>query len=248
MRIDSSISKQTLKGLQPIYRKDLTLPESVKPAGKAHIALCPAHDDHQHSLSIGTGEDGRVLLKCFAGCSADVILGALGLAFSDLFPEAPEERVNTTVARSKKGDNPSVLRATVQRSPESDSQAIPALPGCTLAAYAERKALPLDFLMRLGLRDQKYQSLAAVRIPYIAPDGTEVAVRYRIALEKVDGSDDRFRWQKGTKTYLYGLWRLEQARSAGYVVLTEGESDAQTLWFHNEPALGIPRAGASDHR
>ena len=43
---------------------------------------------------------------------------------------------------------------------------------------------------------------------------------------------------------LYGLWRLEKIRKAGYVVLVEGESDAQTLWYHKLPALGI--SGASD--
>jgi hypothetical protein len=193
-------------------------------------------------LSVGTGQDGRVLLKCFAGCPTDAIVGALGLKFGDLFAEAPEGRAGAIGTREKKDDNPPVSHATVQRSPKPAPQAGPSLEECTLAAYAEQKALPLDFLMRLGLRDQKYQGFAAVRIPYFAPDGTETAVRYRIALEKLEGSSDRFRWLKGSKTCLYGLWRLDQARSAGYVTLVEGESDAQTLWFHGEHALGIPGA------
>ena len=37
-------------------------------------ALCPAHEDHQNSLSITEAEDGKVLLKCFAGCSVDQIV------------------------------------------------------------------------------------------------------------------------------------------------------------------------------
>ncbi|MHB1750988.1 MAG: CHC2 zinc finger domain-containing protein, partial [Acidithiobacillus sp.] len=31
-------------------------------------ALCPAHDDHTPSLSIKEADDGKVLLKCWAGC------------------------------------------------------------------------------------------------------------------------------------------------------------------------------------
>jgi hypothetical protein len=38
-----------------------------------HRALCPAHDDHHPSLSIGVGESGQLLFFCFAGCDyADI--------------------------------------------------------------------------------------------------------------------------------------------------------------------------------
>ena len=50
--------------------------------GRGWVARCPAHDDRGPSLSIGEGADGRLLLKCFAGCSwADLrqALGARGL-------------------------------------------------------------------------------------------------------------------------------------------------------------------------
>lgn len=40
----------------------------AKGRGPRWIARCPAHDDSEPSLSIGTGDDGRVLLHCFAGC------------------------------------------------------------------------------------------------------------------------------------------------------------------------------------
>ena len=50
-------------------------------------ACCPAHDDRGPSLSIRELDDGRLLLYCFAGCSVDSVLGAVGLSFDDLFPE-----------------------------------------------------------------------------------------------------------------------------------------------------------------
>jgi hypothetical protein len=42
-------------------------------------ARCPAHEDRNPSLSVSEGKDGRVLLKCFAGCQFDEIASALSL-------------------------------------------------------------------------------------------------------------------------------------------------------------------------
>lgn len=53
------------------------------------LCRCPAHDDRRPSLSIRELGDGRTLIHCFGGCSVDSVLGALGLHFTDLFPENP---------------------------------------------------------------------------------------------------------------------------------------------------------------
>ena len=50
------------------------------------MARCPAHDDRTASLSIGEGNDGKILLHCQAGCESSDVLSALGLVSSDLFP------------------------------------------------------------------------------------------------------------------------------------------------------------------
>ncbi len=50
-------------------------------------ACCPAHEDRSPSLSIDEGDDGRVLLNCFAGCPNGAIVEALGIAQRDLFAE-----------------------------------------------------------------------------------------------------------------------------------------------------------------
>jgi hypothetical protein len=57
-----------------------------KPSGKGFSACCPAHDDHNPSLSITEAKDGSVLLKCFAGCPAEQVVTAIGLQMADLFP------------------------------------------------------------------------------------------------------------------------------------------------------------------
>ena len=50
-------------------------------------AKCPAHHDRSPSLSVKELPDGRILMHCFGGCGTDSVLGALGLAVSDLFPD-----------------------------------------------------------------------------------------------------------------------------------------------------------------
>ena len=101
-----------------------------------------------------------------------------------------------------------------------------------LADYANYKNLSLGFLAKLGLRDYN----GKIIIPYYDTEGKEIARRYRLALK----GERRFVWAKGAKLIPYGLWKLDEFRKVGYVVIVEGESDAQTLWYHNIPALGIP--------
>jgi AAA domain-containing protein len=79
-----------------------------------------------------------------------------------------------------------------------------------------------------------------LQIPYQLQDGS-LAPRHRIrtALSAKEGSH----WSPGTRVIVpYGLARLEEGRSAGYLVLVEGESDCWTLWYHQFPALGLPGA------
>lgn len=56
-----------------------------KPAGQNRfMALCPAHNDRNPSLSILDTRE-RTLLKCHAGCEAADVVAALGLTMADLF-------------------------------------------------------------------------------------------------------------------------------------------------------------------
>jgi hypothetical protein len=159
-----------------------------------------------------------VLLKCHAGCEFEEIVGALGLKKADLF-----ERQNGSGSGARL---PPHTRATAQP--------------CTLESYAAAKRLRVDRLKALGLSDYTHRGQSAVRIPYKGTDGEEIAVRFRLRLDKSQG--DRFRWRRGDKPAPYGLWMLEQMREAGHVTLVEGESDCHTLWQRGEPALGVPGA------
>ena len=207
----------------------------VRRSGDGWTAHCPAHEDRHSSLSVAVGNDGRVLLRCFAGCATEAVVEALGLKMQDLFARAcpPTDRAP---GRGVKGKGHTDLRQASRTAPRQEPG------GLTLAQYAKAKRLPPEFLTGLGLTEFTYQGQRRVCIPYLDRGGVELAVRYRLALE----GDSRFRWKKGSKPQPYGLQRLADAERSGYVVLVEGESDCHTLWSHGVPAVGVP--GASSWR
>lgn len=52
--------------------------KSVKKSGGGYISCCPAHDDSSPSLFLCEGDEGKLLVKCFTGCSVESICGSLG--------------------------------------------------------------------------------------------------------------------------------------------------------------------------
>ncbi len=109
----------------------------------------------------------------------------------------------------------------------------------SLEAYARAKRLEPAFLQGLGVAESRYKGRTRLVLAYFDANGNEAGRRYRWQLE---GKKGRFTWAAGSKTMPYGLWKLAEARKAGYVYLVEGESDSQTLWSYGLPALGIPGA------
>jgi hypothetical protein len=69
--------------------------EGVQQSGGGWVAKCPAHGDDNPSLSIARGEDGRWLVYCHAGCSAEAIVESIGLKMCDLMPA--NEKPNRTI-------------------------------------------------------------------------------------------------------------------------------------------------------
>jgi hypothetical protein len=79
---------------------------NARRAGRGRfMARCPAHDDSSPSLSIREGRNGRVLVRCFAGCALDTVLDAAGLRMANLFagpPPSPEQRRTAQQLRAEK--------------------------------------------------------------------------------------------------------------------------------------------------
>lgn len=72
--------------LPPIFAVLETLPRFKQTRETQWTACCPAHDDTEASLSIGIGDDGRILVKCFTGCDPEDIRAALQGSWADYFP------------------------------------------------------------------------------------------------------------------------------------------------------------------
>lgn len=66
-------------------------------------ARCPAHDGKSDdSPSIALRRDGALLLHCFAGCSVQTVVDAIGLKGSDLFPPRQVTVADIQVARDQR--------------------------------------------------------------------------------------------------------------------------------------------------
>ena len=62
--------------------------DGVKPTGPGRfMARCPAHNDRSPSLGVKDCGDGVTVVNCLAGCEVEDVLAAVGLTFSDLYPE-----------------------------------------------------------------------------------------------------------------------------------------------------------------
>ncbi len=206
--------------------------ENVREESEGYKASCPVlthgqgRGDRDPSLSIGVDAEGNVLLKCFANCENEAVVTALGLEMRDLF----EHRNGSGNSRMGGGES--------YTPPKSRSTHQPSDPA-TLENYAAYVRLPVEFLKGLGLTQIHYAGEPAVKMLYLDGSGEEVLLtRFRVSLM----GKPKVKTKSGDKHRLYGLWRLEEAREAGYAFLIEGESDCQTLWFHGEPGAGIPGA------
>ena len=50
-------------------------------------------------MTIHAADDGRILVKCFAGCSFDEIVGAVGMGWEPWFPPKQEEDFKPAIRR-----------------------------------------------------------------------------------------------------------------------------------------------------
>jgi hypothetical protein len=118
--------------------------------------------------------------------------------------------------------------------------------GITLQDYSEAKKLPLDFLQSLQVHERNQKGVPQLLSPYFNQDGKRVGTRIRTSLNGFNS----LLWAPGSRPTLYGLWwtgkPLQDCIINGdhgdMIILVDGETNAQTLWFYGFPALGVPDA------
>jgi hypothetical protein len=105
--------------------------EGVRRSGDGWSAKCPAHEDRAPSLSIGEGDDGRVLVTCHAGCDTTKVLSELGLDASDLFVPNPHTGRGDVVEAvyQYRDERNTVLFEKVRYSPKRFTQRKPSANG-----------------------------------------------------------------------------------------------------------------------
>ncbi len=196
--------------------------DHVRKSGSGYTARCPAHDDHENSLSIGPKGDGGTLLHCFVGRRTEDIASALGLEMHHLFP--PKSSNHSPAVRTRSNGFKAITTSV------------------TVETIAAAKGLPPELFRSLGWTNDR----GRVLIPYRDLDGTlSPRIHVRHTLDKVDGVQ-KFTWRGRSDVPIlaYGLdrldeWRRKKGRRLG---VFEGETDYCTGLYADLPVLGIPGA------
>ena len=170
-------------------------------------ARCPGHADRRPSLSVGTGDDGRVLIRCMAGCPAESVLTAMGLAMRDLMPEA----------------------SVVGRPPK------PVPPRNRAAAEKDESFATLEGALN-ALRRRMRRGIESRAFHYLSADGRLVGVVVRWdatgdkdkAIRPVALGDDG-RWRIQAMPAPRPPYRLPELADADRVFVVEGEKVAEAL-------------------
>lgn len=195
--------------------------QKAKIDGDRLIGLCPFHEDSKPSLSVDlkTG-----MYHCFA-CGAEgnytgFVAQKYGLSTKDAYKK--------------------ILADNGLENGKKAVSAVAPQQIYSVAEYAMEKRLPVEMLKtECRMESGRDKTGPYIKMPYMDEQGEEVTFRKRYP----KGAAKRFSWKYGVGIpCMYGMWRLQKIREQGYVVLVEGESDAQTLWVMDVPALGVPGA------
>lgn len=186
---------------------------NLKTKGDELHGLCPFHNEKNPSFGIKIKTGQYKCLSC----------GATGNAWTFLqaYKGMTKEDATKTIMEF----------AGIKSEPKTKTKR----PRFTIEQYAEAKKLDIDKLREYGLKNTP----RGMAIPYHDEKGIVVATRYRHSL---GGKVGKWSWEKGSKVHIYGLWRIEEIRKKGYVVIVEGESDCHTCWQYDIPAIGAPGA------
>ena len=167
---------------------------------------CSAHDDHKPSLSITESDDGRVLVRCHAGCTAEAVCSAVGLKLVDLMP----------------ADSVAVARATQSHKASNNGQHSKRGSGTPAKSYNTAKSA-------VAALERKHGKRSGLWI-YCDADSKPVGVIVR--WDKDGGKDIRpvarhgDGWTIGGMRAPRPLYRLPDLAGADRVYITEGEKAA----------------------
>ncbi len=175
-------------------------------------AHCLAHADSQPSLSVGLGDQNRILLHCHAGCETADIVEAMGLKMQDLF--ADSNRVS---------GSPNAGPANTSGSRATERVASRPVFACADDAMADWA--------------RQFSGELAAWWSYTDGDGNEVArtIRFETRNGKTFRPIRRVTdgWEQKAPDDPRPLYRVDKVLSlvvGGILCITEGEKAADTLF------------------
>lgn len=204
--------------------------EGVKRNGASGwTAKCPSHKDRTPSLTIGTGDDGRCLLSCHAGCEVVDIVGAIGLHERDLFVTSP----NGYARPPQRANGTTDARDWGARAKEYAT----ALEPDRLHELASKLGVRAEAVQKIGTGWCARESCWVT--PEVNGDGQIIGLNRR--------------YHDGHQKALYGGRRgltipSDLDKRSGVVLIVEGASDVVAALTLGIAAAGRPNArGGVDH-
>jgi AAA domain len=200
-------------------------------------AQCPSHDDRHPSLSIGEGDDGRLLLHDHAGCELEEILAALGFTAAELFPDngnGSHNGAGRVVAPRPAAAKPSFT--TTEDDVGGWHRALIARPNM-VSRLGELRGWTPEAIVKFGVGYDGER----ITIPVTDCAGQLTGVGRYQPNPATRNSDRKMLQIGGSERDLFP--RPETIDGPEIVWLVEGESDAIALWSLDMPAVGYPGVG-----
>ncbi|HSW02182.1 MAG TPA: AAA family ATPase [Sedimentisphaerales bacterium] len=224
---------------------------SAKPAAgtsqKAWKACCPAHADANPSLSITLGDGGRALIHCYAGCTPEAIVAAMGLTMADLMPPDETRRRDADgrgAMRMAETDKPALWKE--KRRLDTDSHGLTRIAAAgagvgKVYASAEEAVAELERRMGPVSRTWVYHDDCEDQAGLILRWDAEGGKQIRPVSRTRDG------WILGGMPTPRPLYRLVELlkRPGERVYVTEGEKAADAGWSLGLLATTSPHGAQS---
>lgn len=210
-------------------------------AGVGWTCRCPAHDDHNPSLSINAGGDGRALVKCHAGCTVDAVCGAIGLRPADLFADDPSWRNGHAPKLRRRGDGDEITRkpahgancvavasdATGGRTFATADEAVAELerrrgrPPSTTWTYTNADGDPVGLVLRWNRAPKQRGGSAGKEIQPVSKTGEQWANKGMPAPRTLYALPDLLATPAGSRVYVTeGEKAADAARAVGLTATT----------------------------
>jgi hypothetical protein len=201
----------------------LPLLKKTKRTASGWVACCPSHDDRNPSMAISTGDDGRILLRCFAGCRTDDICSELGITVSDLFDDNGRgiDHKGRFVSKQTSSKAVSIDFGKLAEQYRAGSNG-------EISKAAAGLGVSVESLERLGAGWDGQ----AITFPMMDSDRRIIGIRRRFP----DGR------KLAVKESQSGLFIPSDLPESGAVYFTEGPSDCAAVLSMGLAAIGRPSA------